>query len=327
MTRMSLALALLALTLLALTLTAGWSVAEEKPSTIEVETPKGDVTVTTEEAAAVAGTVIESSLRGVGQMIGALRGGDPESASRAEGLRTHGAGAPLTTSYLPVTAAIRCAGNERIEVVERHVRDAVTAVEAHGNCRVRLTGVHLLAGATAVVATGNAEVVIENSFVQGAPQALKVTGNAEVRYRDSTLRGGIFAAAGGRAVDEGGNAVEVVPDPVSAPLAPEATLRCGERERVVLLHRRVDSASDGIEVAPGCALTLSDSYVRAGGWGLRIARGGRATVRNSVIEAEAGGIEVADGGVLHVAGSSIPGGLRVVGDATAIDGGGNAWAP
>lgn len=234
----------------------------------------------------------------------------------------------LPVSHLSATSTIRCAGNERVDVVDRHILAAVDAIQAHGNCQVRLVGMHVVAGGIAVLATGNAEVVIEHSFVQGARQAFKVTGNAAVRYRDSTVRGAIFAAAGGRAIDDGANAVEHVPDPVSAALAPAAMLRCGDHERIAFLHRWIDVPGDAIEVAAGCALTLSDSHVRAGGWGLRIARGGRATVRNSVIEAGEGGIEVADGGTLHVAGSSIPGGIRVLGEgATAIDGGGNAWAP
>ncbi len=46
-------------------------------STVGVSTPKGEVTVTTDEAAALAGSVIKSSLRGVGRMLGAMRGTAP----------------------------------------------------------------------------------------------------------------------------------------------------------------------------------------------------------------------------------------------------------
>ncbi len=238
----------------------------------------------------------------------------------------------LPGSFLPTASMIQCAGNEQVDVADRHLRSPADAVQAHGNCKVRLSGVHVLAGGTAVLATGNAEIVIDGSFVQGGRQAVKVTGNAVVRYRDSTLRGAIFAAAGGRAEDGGGNSVEDLPRPPSAPLTPMVVLSCGdrdpiEREQIALLHRGVDVPADAFEVGEGCELTLSDSYVRAGGWGLRIARGGKATVRNSVIEAGAGGIEVADGGYLHIAGSSIPGGVHRLGsEAVAIDGGGNAWS-
>lgn len=231
----------------------------------------------------------------------------------------------LPSSDLPAASTIRCSGNEQIDVAYRHIHAKAEAVQAHGNCRVRLTGMHVTADGIAVLATGNADVVIENSFVQGTQLTIKATGNAVVRYRDSTVRGEIFAAAGGRAIEAGGNTVLRLPLPVSAPLTPTASLRCEDRERVVLLHRLIDLQSNGIEVEAGCSLTLSDSHIRTRGWGLRIARGGQATVLNSVIEAGKHDIVVEDGGTLYVAGSSIPGVLQAFGDATVVDGGGNAW--
>lgn len=226
-------------------------------------------------------------------------------------------------SYLPASGSIRCAGNQELTIEQRHIDLAGHAIEAHGNCRVQVLGAHVLADGIAILATGNATVIVDRSFIQGTEHAIKVTGNAVVNYQDSTVRGAIFAAAGGSAIDGGGNTVERLPNPVWSPLSKAAPHRCGDRERLVLLHRSIDTSVSALEVDTGCHLTLSDSYLAAGK-GIYIAAGGKAVLRNSVVEADVQ-IEVGDGGFLHVAGSSISNGIRVVGEGTVVDGGGNAW--
>lgn len=67
--------------LLALGLAALLGATVEGQTTVGVSTPEADITVTTDDAMALASSVIESSLRGVGRMLGAMRGTDPGPAA------------------------------------------------------------------------------------------------------------------------------------------------------------------------------------------------------------------------------------------------------
>lgn len=62
--------------LLALSMAVILSTAGNGQTTVEISVPQADIIVTTDEAVALAGSVIESSLRGVGRMLGAIRGTD-----------------------------------------------------------------------------------------------------------------------------------------------------------------------------------------------------------------------------------------------------------
>ena len=79
-------------------------------------------------------------------------------------------------------AAVRCSGNERIRISDRHV----TAQ----------------AGAPAIVATGNCVVEVDESIIRGTP-AVVVGGNAQVELVECRVFGDLVSGGNGRIATRG----------------------------------------------------------------------------------------------------------------------------
>ena len=229
----------------------------------------------------------------------------------------------LPASGKPAAEPLVCAGNRDLEIRNRSIRAAGDGVVASGNCSVRIVDSHIVAAGVGVRADGNADVEIVGSFVQGRAAAVYADGNAEAAYRASTLRGGAVAEGNAELSDGGGNLFERIPGAAASGLTPGAAIACGDRDRLTVVHRYVESEEDGVVLTGDCELLLSDSHVSAAGAAVRVVGDGSVRIRNSTLEGRSHAVRIEGGGTAVVAGSNLAGAVDG-GLGRYVDAGGNS---
>ena len=229
----------------------------------------------------------------------------------------------LPASAKPSMGAFVCEENRDVEIRDRSIRSTGDGVVASGNCSLRIVDSHVMAAGVGIRADGNADVEIVGSFVQGRGAAVYADGNADLRYRDSTLRGGVGAEGNAELTDGGGNLFERIPGAPDSLLTPGQPLSCGDRDRLTVVHRYVESVGDGVVLEGDCELLLSDSHVRAGAAAVRVLGGGSIRIRNSTLEGDGHAVAIGAGGTVTVAGSNLAGAVDA-GAGLYLDRGGNS---
>ena len=240
-----------------------------------------------------------------------------------------GAAAASAEHLLPPSAKqpldpIVCEENRDLVIRERSIWTQGDGIVVSGNCDLEIVDSHVLAGGVAIRADGNAGVTIVGSFVQGRAGAVYADGNAEVEYRDSTLRGGVGAEGNADLSDGGGNRFERIPASAGRALSAGEAISCGDRDRITVVHRYVETGGDGVVLDGDCELLLSDSHVLAGGAAVRVRGAGSIRLRNSTLDGGGYAVLIEGDGIVRAAGTNLAGAIDH-GLGRFVDGGGNAY--
>lgn len=97
---------------------------------------------------------------------------------------------------------------------------------------------------------------------------------------------------------------------------------CDESKTIRL--EGVKISADGIELSKGCRLVLIDSVVDTDGWAVRLRDDSVLMVRYSILRGSEGAYDLQDTARLRAANSVMEGSIRVAGNATYDDRGGNS---